>query len=166
VIFNRWIGTMITCLVHVTIDGWKSNYTSFRRTTKLLLIFDFLFFDLICRHLLPEEVLSLTVSDNNDTPDQTKLFFSRFPIEQFTQLRSLALINIEFQTSLNILSNLHQLERLRCLSSSDGSIRCRDSNRVGRAYRSLIEVYNKVIPQLNSLYVNNGAVLMSISSSF
>ena len=132
------------------------NFKSIRRS----------FFDVICCHLIPEQVISLTLSDNDDTPAQSELFFSRFSFEQFTQLRSLALINIEFQTLQDILSNLHQLERLRSLSFDDESSIYRYPDTIDRTYVNLLEVYSLVVPQLTRLHLNSGAVLISIPAPY
>ncbi|UJR18975.1 hypothetical protein I4U23_022104 [Adineta vaga] len=40
-------------------------------------------FDLICQYIQPDKVISLTLSDDGDTPDLSKLFFSRFQLQQF-----------------------------------------------------------------------------------
>ncbi|CAF0945030.1 unnamed protein product [Rotaria sp. Silwood1] len=50
-------------------------------------------FDLMCRLIRPEQVISITIVDNDDTPDQSKLFFSKFDIRQFINLRSYAIIS-------------------------------------------------------------------------
>ncbi len=34
-------------------------------------------FDILCRLIRPDQLISLTLSDGNDTPDRSKLFFSR-----------------------------------------------------------------------------------------
>ncbi|CAF1366025.1 unnamed protein product [Adineta steineri] len=51
-------------------------------------------FDLICTHIKPDQVISLILSDSDDTPGQSELFFSRFQITDFTRTRMLKLINI------------------------------------------------------------------------
>jgi hypothetical protein len=66
-------------------------------------------FDWVCRHIRAEQVISLILSDADDTPVLSQFFFSRFCIEQFTQLRSLVLIEIELDTVKLIFSNLHKL---------------------------------------------------------
>ncbi|CAF1382782.1 unnamed protein product, partial [Rotaria sordida] len=43
----------------------------------------------------PKNVISLTLSDERQTPDQIQLFLSHFRIDQFIRLRSLTLFNIE-----------------------------------------------------------------------
>jgi hypothetical protein len=46
-------------------------------------------FDLICRHIRPEQVISLIMSDKIDTPNQSQLFRSFFSIDKnFTSTRT------------------------------------------------------------------------------
>ena len=54
-------------------------------------------FGRVCRFVHPENVISLTLSDQCTTPGQISLFLSLFSIERFTRLRSLTLRNIEDQ---------------------------------------------------------------------
>ena len=52
-------------------------------------------FHLIHRIIDPKNVISLTLSDGNKTPDQIGLFLLHFCIDQFIQLRSLTLIDVQ-----------------------------------------------------------------------
>ncbi|CAF1239976.1 unnamed protein product [Adineta steineri] len=52
-------------------------------------------YDLVCSRIPPNQVISLTLSDLDDTPGQTQLFFSRFRITDFNRVRFLTLVNIE-----------------------------------------------------------------------
>jgi hypothetical protein len=56
------------------------------------------------------------LSDDDDTPCQTQLFFSQFQIEQFTNLRLLTLPDVKTHWLNSILQNLNKLERLHSLS--------------------------------------------------
>ncbi|CAF2667099.1 unnamed protein product [Rotaria sp. Silwood2] len=49
----------------------------------------------VCQFIQPENIISLTLSDQSTTPGQISLFFSLFSIERFTQLCSLILLCIE-----------------------------------------------------------------------
>ncbi|CAF4670363.1 unnamed protein product [Rotaria sp. Silwood1] len=51
-------------------------------------------FSHICLFILPENIVSLTLSDDNKTPGEIRLFFSLFNINQFTRLLSLTLLEI------------------------------------------------------------------------
>jgi hypothetical protein len=53
------------------------------------------YFHRICRLIQPDNILSLTLSDDNKTPGQIRLFLSLFNIEQFTRLLSLTLLRID-----------------------------------------------------------------------
>jgi hypothetical protein len=61
-------------------------------------------FDLICQIIPFEQVISLTLSDQDKTHGQIQLFLSLFNLNQFIRLRSLTLIQIE-DNHLNILLN-------------------------------------------------------------
>ncbi|CAF3039806.1 unnamed protein product [Rotaria sp. Silwood2] len=52
-------------------------------------------FHYICQFIQPENILSLTLSDENKTPGEIRLFFSLFNIDQFTRLLSLTLFGID-----------------------------------------------------------------------
>ncbi|CAF1345334.1 unnamed protein product [Adineta steineri] len=72
-------------------------------------------FDLTCDHLRPDQVIKLVLSDSNDTPGQSQLFLSRFPIEQFINLRAITLIEIDDHDAQSILTNLDQMKYLTCI---------------------------------------------------
>jgi hypothetical protein len=68
-------------------------------------------FDLICRYIRPEQVISLILSDKNDTPNQSQLFRSFFSIEQFINLRALKLIELD-DDGESFFSDLYKVEHL------------------------------------------------------
>ncbi|CAF1420210.1 unnamed protein product, partial [Didymodactylos carnosus] len=115
-------------------------------------------YNLICRNIQPEQVISLTICDDNDTPGQSQLFFSHFRIEQFTRLHSLTLIRIELQSLRTIFSDLYKLKQLRSLSFDIETVQYKYPN---DTHTLLINNYTQVIPQLNHLHLNNRDVLMS-----
>lgn len=126
----------------------------------------------ICRHVYPEQVISLILADGYDTPGQSELFFSRFRIEQFIRLRSLRLIEIEYNSLKSIFYNLPQLLELRSFSFDALSVRHtyqsqhRTSNdAIERINAMLCNTYTQVFPRLNFLYLNGGWVLDSIPLS-
>ncbi len=86
-------------------SSYKVNFKSIDRNN----------FDLICQRILPEQVISLTLSDDQETPGQVELFLSHFQIQQFTGLRSLTLIDLGPTWWIPILSNLTQLRSLRSM---------------------------------------------------
>ncbi|CAF1034911.1 unnamed protein product [Didymodactylos carnosus] len=71
-------------------------------------------FDKICQHYLPtmaDYIVTLNLSDNEQTPTQIKLFLSYIPsFNRFTQLRSLSLSNLRsYQTLMKIVEGCHHL---------------------------------------------------------
>lgn len=86
-------------------SNYKLNFKSIRKDH----------FDLVCRSIQPEQVISLTLCDDSNTPGQSKFFFSRFHIQQFIQLQSLRLIDIEPQILEYIIPNLWKMNHLRSL---------------------------------------------------
>lgn len=69
-------------------------------------------FHIICRMIQPENVKSLTLSDDDKTPGQIGLFLSSFDINKFKQLRHLTLINIA-AIDLKKISHRFKLNLLR-----------------------------------------------------
>ena len=126
-------------------------------------------FHLICLHIRPEQVQSLVLSDDDDTPGQSVLFLSQFQIERFTQLRSLRLIRLEIESVKRILSKLSQLKQLRSFSFDSKTIRYPDLPY--RIYNQIecdilvVNAYKQVLPQLNQLHLNSGKQLTSVSLS-
>src|SRR5205085_8856423 len=57
-----------------------------------------------CRIINPLNIISLILSDDDQTPGQISLFLTYFNFKQFNYLRSLTLLEIE-DTNLNIISN-------------------------------------------------------------
>ena len=43
-------------------------------------------FDLVCHYIRPDQISTLTLSDDNDTPGQSQLFLSYFQLDQCIQL--------------------------------------------------------------------------------
>jgi hypothetical protein len=79
---KRWDMVLDTYFHQV---GYRLNFDRISKTD----------FDQVCRHIRPENVLSLILSDQSNTPGQIPLFLHLFSIKQFIRLRSLTLLNIE-----------------------------------------------------------------------
>ncbi|CAF1668639.1 unnamed protein product, partial [Rotaria sp. Silwood1] len=77
------------------------NFQSIRKTH----------FDLVCRLIRPEQVISLILADEKETPCQSQSFQVRFRIEKFTRLRSLQLIELT-DDGQSLLSKLHKVQSL------------------------------------------------------
>jgi hypothetical protein len=95
-------------------------------------------FDLVCRHIQPHQVISLTLSDSDDTPGQTQLFLSFFSMNQFTRLRALTLVEIDDE-SRSLFIDLHELESLISLELE----------------LKFYLPYHKIAPQIKRLILND-----------
>ncbi|CAF1503212.1 unnamed protein product [Adineta steineri] len=71
-------------------------------------------FDLVCRSIRPEQVITLILSDKIETVNQSQLFQSLFSIEQFTHLRALKLIELD-DDGESFFSSLYKIPRLLSL---------------------------------------------------
>lgn len=112
-------------------------------------------FDLLCSHIQPEQVISLILSDDDNTPGLSALLLSRFRLEQFTRLQSLTLIDIECDSLKSIMSNLHKIDHLRAFSFSEGSIRCIHSQQQCSGSFDVPDTFIQTFPQLNRLQLQN-----------
>jgi hypothetical protein len=126
-------------------------------------------FDLICHQIKPDQVVSLSLSDDVDTPGQSELFLSRFRIEQFIRLQSLTLFNIEVDALESIFSDLNKLNHLRSFSFHAKNVKKKYrvwihgySTITGRLNDILSEAYVEVLPKLNRLNLSDGMDLEMI----
>jgi hypothetical protein len=110
-------------------------------------------FDVTCRSIRPDRVISLTLSDDDETPDQSELFFSRFNIEQFIHLRSFDMSLMNNDTC----KKLFHLDKLNYLSSLE----------LPRLFQPYYEDFDiaikKILPRLNRLMVYNTHYLLDNS---
>ena len=81
-------------------------------------------FDLVCDHVNVERLLSLTLSEDTDTPGQIELFFSRFSLREMNHLRSLTFLFITNRDLSLILDDLPQLKCLHSLVATSRSSEC------------------------------------------
>ena len=140
------------------IDGMLKTYTKYRVNFKAISRNDF---DLVCQHIRPDQVISLILSDDENTPGLISLFLSRFQIHQFTCLRTLWLIDIGPDFWTDIIPQMIKLKHLRSfffdLSYPDNSSICNLSQtEVAQLDRALIYSYSPVLPQLYQLRLNYG----------
>ncbi|CAF1053538.1 unnamed protein product [Adineta ricciae] len=63
-------------------------------------------FDIICRLIYPENVVSIILSDEDTTPGQIDLFLTRFRIHYFPHLRSLTFRSIDWTDLHGILTDI------------------------------------------------------------
>ncbi|CAF1208316.1 unnamed protein product [Adineta ricciae] len=146
----------------------------------------------ICEWISPEQVISLILSDENDTPSQSKLFLSYFQIEQFINLRSISLIEINYGSLREILPSLSQLKQLQAVSLDDFGgkeirIDSRDNRRTphmnicSSSHRFCAEIflrlrylctnYSEVLtvmhfPNLLHLKLNSGTLMSNVNKIF
>ncbi|CAF0903918.1 unnamed protein product [Rotaria sordida] len=106
--------------------------------------------DFICHYIKPDQIISLTLFDNIDNNGQSELFFSHFHIEQFIQLQSLTLINIENNLLKFLLPNLNKLKYLRSFSFDTTDY-----------YRMINKDYRLQFTQLKSILLNTCTNLLS-----
>ncbi|CAF1177792.1 unnamed protein product [Rotaria sordida] len=90
------------------IDNILSNYDRYRINGQSITKSDF---DFICHFILPNQVISLILSDENETPYQSELFFSDFQISYYNRLRTLKLIDLN-DDGEEIFMNLHHVQSL------------------------------------------------------
>lgn len=76
-------------------------------------------FNLTCEIIQSRGIKSITIESENDTPDQVKLFFSRFPAESLINLHSFALQRFEEDPIPQEMISLCRTKRFRsfCLQS-------------------------------------------------
>jgi hypothetical protein len=144
----------------LTYSTYQLNFKGIEKST----------FDLICRRIQPDHVISLTISDDNETAAQSELFFSQFRIEQFMQLQFIKLIEIDFESLPSIFINFYKLKQLHSFSFDIESVIHRyykwnhsyfyDSNQVNLL---LINVYPRLLSQLDRLHLTSGTILKSIA---
>ena len=104
-------------------------------------------FDFICNHLDPERIVCLTLSDDLTTPGQIQLFFNRFNLQDFTNLRSLTFLSVTNEDINPILSDLPKLKQLTSLITG-----CRSSTPL-----SLGQILNQ-LKYLENLSVSHGDI--------
>jgi hypothetical protein len=142
--------------VLVAYSNYKVNFKSITRIN----------FDLVCQHITPDQVIALTLSDNEYTPGLMELFLSRFQIDQFTRLQALQLIEIGPDFWENIMTKLVQLKNVRAFSffpsnRNDPWVFNLPGNELTPLDKSLFGIYAPVLPQLHQLRLCHGDFLKS-----
>jgi hypothetical protein len=126
-------------------------------------------FNLVCQRIIPDQVIALTLSDDEDTPGLVELFLSRFQINQFTRLQSLILIEIGPDYWENIMTKLVELKNLRSFlyfSENPGSswVTFEPRNDLTELDRRFFDSYAPILPHLRRLRLCHGDSLKSIRS--
>jgi hypothetical protein len=124
-------------------------------------------FELVYQRIKPDQVIALTLSDDEDTPGLVELFLSRFQIIQFTGLQSLILIEVGPDYWENIITKLMELKNLRSFrfiaSTRDNPwVSNTSGNDLVELDRRLFDKYAPILPQLYTLRLCHGDFLKSI----
>lgn len=121
-------------------------------------------FDNTCNRVKPDRVISLIISDANDTPNQSIVFFSRFKIEDFIHLRSIRLIDLRPDSWQQILPYIARLDRNHRLSiESSRSNDVPHTQLLQHAVRLKLNIGSRLIshelPYLRSLILSKCSML-------
>ncbi|CAF2577764.1 unnamed protein product [Rotaria sp. Silwood2] len=118
----------------------------------------------------PEQIISLTLSHDNDTSHLSIYFLSIFRLEQFIRLRSITFIDIKYELIESIFNNLHKLSQLRSLSFDIENIKYKYEifnidfpAKLNQLNSFLFSVFVQILPHLKRVHLNNGDLLKSIS---
>jgi len=104
-------------------------------------------FHFICQFIPFENVISLTLSNDDKTGGQIPLFLSLFHIEQFIRLESLTLLRIE-DIHLNIFLNYVLTSSLKSLSISTATVQISENTTPSRLSLAIVH------RTLKNLYLN------------
>ncbi|CAF3422254.1 unnamed protein product [Rotaria sp. Silwood1] len=103
-----WSFFDVSPYLNAVLDNYSWHTLNFKSILKIR-------FDFICNHLNLQRVISLTLSNDLKTPGQVQLFFNRFNLRDFINLRSLTLLSITNEDLNPILSDLSKLKYLTSL---------------------------------------------------
>ena len=120
--------------VSVHLDAAIAAYPLYDVNFKSIIKLDF---DCICSRISPDQIISLTLCDDNDTPNQLGLFLDRFRIEQFYRLQKLRLINLDIILWLSILHHAEGLSDLHALSVENKEM-------ITRANQGVLYLWEKI----------------------
>ncbi|CAF4822099.1 unnamed protein product, partial [Rotaria sp. Silwood1] len=118
-------------------------------------------------HIVPDRVIGLILSNDEDTPGLAELFLTYFQINQFTHLQSLTLFDIGPHLWENIIQSMVELKNLRSffytqpsrINSWISDITGFDLNQLDSR---LFNIYGPILPQLCRLKLSHGDFLNSI----
>ncbi|CAF2737583.1 unnamed protein product [Rotaria sp. Silwood2] len=90
-------------------------------------------FDIVCQQHLPsviDRIISLRLSDDDDTPQQIDIFISYgFSLRQFIQLQTLSLYHLfSYETTMKIIEELHHLPYFTHLNFIDNHFLCDETD--------------------------------------
>ena len=124
-------------------------------------------FDLVCQQINPDQVITLTLSNDEDTPGLIDEFLSRFQIHQFTRLQALKMIEIGADFWEAIITQMVTLKHLQSFqyypSNRDNAWICNlSADQVTELDKSLSNTYTPILPQLFELRLIHSDYLHSI----
>lgn len=152
--------TNVSDYIDQVLVAYSNHYVNFKSITKKM-------FEFVCQQMIPDQIISLTLCDDENTPGQIKRFLSRFEINQFINLRSLTLIDIgpdfweSIVTKLNGLKHLNSFLYITSVKI-DSWISEISSEEVNQLDVRLFRSYSTIIPQLKRLTLSHGDFLESI----
>ncbi|CAF3900477.1 unnamed protein product [Rotaria sordida] len=124
----------------------------------------------VYHRIRPEQIISLTLSHDNDVSHLSIDFLSVFRLEQFIRLRSITFIDIKYEFIEPIFNDLHKLLELSSLSFDIEKIKYKYEifninfpTKFNRLNSFLSNVFTQILPQLTCIHLNNGNLLKSIS---
>jgi hypothetical protein len=152
--------TNVTSYIDAVLLAYSNYKVNFKSITKTN-------FHLTCQHIIPDQVISLTLSDDEETPGLLQLFLSRFQINLFTRLQSLRLFDIGPDFWEIIITKLVELKNLRSFSffpsnRSDSWVCKLPVNDLKLLDKNLADSYAPVLPRLYQLRLCHGDFLKSI----
>ena len=102
-------------------------------------------FDQTCRFLRPAQVRSLLLTDVDDTPNQCQLFFSKISIEEFVNLRALAMNSFD-EKNFDWLDKLCRLKHFSSLQIP---------GRISHSIRWQSTIESVLLPRLDRLVLDD-----------
>ncbi|UJR14684.1 hypothetical protein I4U23_001677 [Adineta vaga] len=150
------VTSYLDAIVH-SYSAYQVDFQSISRTN----------FDLVCQHIIPDQVTGLTLSDDENTPGLVQLFLSHFEINQFKHLRLLRLVDIGPDFWECIMTQISKLKNLRTFlyvspNRSDSWISEISARELTKLDKYLAEIYAPILPQLYRLRLSHGDYLESI----
>ena len=143
------------------LNSYQSYFVSFHDRKQSI-------FENIYQNIKPQQVISLTISDDIDTPGQPELFISRYKLSDFIRLRSLTLIDfasICWESFTKDLPKLIHLRSFAVIVSRNYKLwepRIPDEEALDHR---LFTIYSPILSQLYRLELVHGNFLSSMQFS-
>ena len=140
-IFDSLDAKTILTSLHGTCRRLQTVVNSYNKLVLDCKLISKLDFELVLRSIDSQNVISLTLCNDDETLHQIELFLSRFDIEQFSQLRSLNFIGME-ESLLKVILKCLNTKSLISLSIKIGKVddRCK---------KTTVKLLSSIIAQTN-----------------